>query len=342
MIASAIGVLCVLRQGQDIQRSADLLSKVRLGFLIPAFACGGAFVAGEAANLYLALRMVRSPIRGSEAFICALTGFFFSGITPGASGGQPMQLYQMRHFGISLPSGAAALLLELISAQTAITILGSIGFFFHLKEIQSVFPLLKWLAVGSVLLNGVRVFLMLSLLIKQDWTCRLYLFAARRLDGCRFLSPEKKTQRKCSVKRQLRDFRSCGRMIGEERCVLLKMLAVSSMQMVCFFSIPYFACCGMEVHGASYGSLLLMQAVLYSAVSVIPLPGAAGGSEVGFLLLFGALIPREAAAPVMLCSRGISFYLLMAFAALLLGSLYAVRTLSGNKRNQSCLKLIDK
>lgn len=192
------------------------------------------------------------------------------------------------------------------------------------------------------MLNGVLVFLMLSLLTKQDWTCRRYLFAARRLESCRFLSPEKKIQCKRSVKRQLRDFHSCGRMIGEQRSVLLKMLAVSGMQMVCFFSIPYFVCRGMEVHGDSFESLLLMQAVLYLAVSIIPLPGAAGVSEAGFLLLFGALLPRGAAAPVMLCSRGISFYLMMAFAALLLGSLHAVRMLSGNKWKQFCLKRIDK
>jgi uncharacterized membrane protein YbhN (UPF0104 family) len=52
-----------------------------------------------------------------------------------------------------------------------------------------------------------------------------------------------------------------------------------------------------------------MQAVLYTIVSGIPLPGAVGVSETAFLKIFGAVFGIELLRSGMLLTRGVSFYL---------------------------------
>ncbi|MFR7897973.1 lysylphosphatidylglycerol synthase domain-containing protein, partial [Turicibacter sanguinis] len=73
----------------------------------------------------------------------------------------------------------------------------------------------------------------------------------------------------------------------------------------------------------SYLKVLSLQAILYIAVSAIPLPGAVGVSEGGFVMLFATLFPKMLIDSAMLLSRGISFYLFVAISGLvvLLGHL---------------------
>lgn len=107
----------ILRES-SLTQIFDCLRTCSPSALAAAIGCMVVFVLCEAANLQRCLRLTgRSPQTCAEtvlsdskrARVCfskqalpyALTGFFFSGITPFASGGQPMQLYHMHKDGIS-------------------------------------------------------------------------------------------------------------------------------------------------------------------------------------------------------------------------------------------------
>ena len=98
----------ILRES-SLTQIFDCLRTCSPSALAAAIGCMVVFVLCEAANLQRCLRLTgRSPQTCAEtvlsdskrARVCfskqalpyALTGFFFSGITPFASGGQPMQL----------------------------------------------------------------------------------------------------------------------------------------------------------------------------------------------------------------------------------------------------------
>ena len=52
-----------------------------------------------------------------------------------------------------------------------------------------------------------------------------------------------------------------------------------------------------------------LQAMLYATVSGIPLPGAVGVSESGFMNIFKQIFTAETISGAMLINRGVSFYL---------------------------------
>ena len=71
-----------------------------------------------------------------------------------------------------------------------------------------------------------------------------------------------------------------------------------------------------------------MQAVLFISVSALPLPGAVGVSESGFMIIYKTLFPANILSSAMLISRGISFYLLILVSGLIISITY-LRNLDG-------------
>ena len=69
--------------------------------------------------------------------------------------------------------------------------------------------------------------------------------------------------------------------------------------------------------------MIALQAVLFLSVSSLPLPGAVGLSEGGFLLLYQTVFPAAVLPGAMLLSRSVSFYLFL----LLIGVFLAFRFL---------------
>ena len=56
---------------------------------------------------------------------------------------------------------------------------------------------------------------------------------------------------------------------------------------------------------------ILIQSTLYITGAALPLPGAVGIGEKGFLIFFKTLFPINLISSAMLLSRGISFYLMV-------------------------------
>lgn len=59
-----------------------------------------AFVAFEARSSHLILRALGTPQPYRRCYLYSSTGFFFSNITPSATGGQPAQIYYMNRDGV--------------------------------------------------------------------------------------------------------------------------------------------------------------------------------------------------------------------------------------------------
>ena len=85
-------------------------SRARPAWLLAAVLMMGLFFLCEAVNLGRGLELSGSRPGKRRLLFYALTGFFFSSITPSASGGQPMQLYYMHRDGISASRGVLALM----------------------------------------------------------------------------------------------------------------------------------------------------------------------------------------------------------------------------------------
>ena len=81
------------------------------------------------------------------------------------------------------------------------------------------------------------------------------------------------------------------------------------LQIVLYHSIPFFVYKSFGLNEYNVFQLFAMQAVLYTTVSGLPLPGAIGISETVFLGIYSKAFENGLLQSAMLLNRGISFYI---------------------------------
>jgi uncharacterized membrane protein YbhN (UPF0104 family) len=58
-------------------------------------------------------------------------------------------------------------------------------------------------------------------------------------------------------------------------------------------------------------SFFLLQWMVFVAMALVPTPGAAGGAEAAFLLVFGKIIPSAAVGPALAGWRFLTYYFML-------------------------------
>ena len=92
---------------------------------------------------------------------------------------------------------------------------------------------------------------------------------------------------------------------------LLVVLFVTFLQRCSVFVLTYMVYLGFGLEGSSAMKVILLQAAVYIAVDMLPLPGAQGITELMYQTVFVHVFTGAYLIPSMLVSRGINFYFLL-------------------------------
>lgn len=302
-------------------------SRARPAWLLAAVLMMGLFFLCEAVNLGRGLELSGSRPGKRRLLFYALTGFFFSSITPSASGGQPMQLYYMHRDGISASRGVLALMTELASFQTAAVLLaaGGAGLYFchgtaglsgSAGLIGSTDPVsgmglsdstgfsgcssIVWLFLAGVGLN-LLILTGLLLMLFSRRAVKCFLAAAFRL-------PRLSAAQRRKLLGSAAAWRRAAAALRKSPKTAVKLVSTSMVQLCGFCSVPWLIARSLSVEGLSLPLTAGTQAMLYVSVSSLPLPGAVGVTEGGFSVLFQGLFPSALLGCAMILSRLASFY----------------------------------
>lgn len=277
-----------------------------LRFVIPGFLCMLIFVNCEAANIRSLMRTFQKKIPFKRSLSYAFANFYFSAITPSASGGQPMQLYYMSRDGFGFAQSSFTLLA--VSAVYQITIMGygTIMVLSRLSYVQSQSSLIKLLLVFGILVNGICSGGILLVILRRSFVERITMGMIHILGKLHIV--KNMTRMEIKIEHLIEEYSRGGDYLKKYPRVLMKMVFLAVTQLTALFLIPYFACMAMGITAAGIGDFLAIQAILSLAVTAVPLPGSVGASEGTFLLLYAGILPAGTAFSAMLLSRAISFY----------------------------------
>ena len=119
-IFSAVFYLAVLAvtlyyvfNDKNLGEILSLLSEANLGDVAIAVCAVVAFILGESVVLRYLLGKLGVKVSFGHCSLFSFVGFFYSAITPSASGGQPMQVLYMRRDGI--PAGVSTVVLAIVT-----------------------------------------------------------------------------------------------------------------------------------------------------------------------------------------------------------------------------------
>ena len=142
------------------------------------------------------------------------------------------------------------------------------------------------------------------------------------------LFPHRAEQWRCWGEVQLTELHQCAAHYRKERSTPLKCFCTSFAQVAVYHSIPYWIALSLGVTGQSLWEMIALQSVLFLSVSSLPLPGAVGLSEGGFLIFFRGVFPATTLSAGMMLSRVVSFYCFLLLAGVFVATrtVYSFRT----------------
>ena len=300
--------------GIDRQALLVNLRRADKNYLYFAFFLALFSIFGEALNLKRLLGLLSYPTKLSKTFKYALTGFFFSSITPSATGGQPVQVYQMKKDGIKVGDSTSILLIQLLSYQLATILIGLISIILNFSTIDS--KIIRLLILSGLIINLLGFTLVYLAVFKQGIVERLL----KVLDGFLGLFLENKKRERFieKLEESIEDYRKTGEFFKDKKLDLFKILIVSMGQIISLFSISYFIYLALGARSNSYLDLLSLQSLVYLASSLIPIPGGLGIRERNFSVLYKRVYTRELLEASLVLTRFIDFYLLLILTFLLL------------------------
>lgn len=316
----------------DYIKSAIL--NINIKYITIGIICSLSFIICEGMNIRRSLRLMEYDIGFFKAIKYAIVGFFFSSITPSASGGQPMQVYYMHKDGIEISHSSLSLLMNLASFQFVTVSMCIIGYIISHKLLSNTLGSIKYLVLLGIILNTSALIFILTAIFSKKFITKIIDLIYFVLTKFKY----KKTEElKNTINTQVNEYKEGAVYFKENKSTVIKILLTTIVQITSFHSIPFWIYKGFNLSGYSLITIIMIQAVLYISVSALPLPGAVGVSESGFMIIYKTLFPIKLLSSAMIISRGISFYLLIMISGFIISIIYLI-----NIRGNDYIKVVRK
>ena len=293
----------IMLKDQDIFGIFNILKSAKIKFVVVGIICMFVFLSLEAFNLGRNLRNLNEKTSPIKNLKYAFIGFFFSSITPAASGGQPMQVYYMHKDNISVANSTLALLINLASMQIVTIGFALISVIFNYQYLT---PVLIVFFIIGLLLNFSALMLLIIAIFSRRMSRGLLHFTLKVLKFFKAKNIDEKRER---YEQELQKYQQSAVYIRNNKILIGRTLMVTLIQFTFYYSITYWVYRALGFNQYNIMQIITMQSVLFATVSGIPSPGAVGVSEGAFMEIFKKVYPKNMISSAVLLSRGINFYL---------------------------------
>ena len=301
----------------------EAIKYTNLWFILVAIIMASGNVLFEALNHYRTLNTLGEKVSPKQAIKYAIVGFFFSAITPAATGGQPVQIVYMHKDNIKYTNATISILLQSFAYLTMMALLGLFGYILNYDYISNLGFIEYFFFIG-ILVNSLIVAITLFAMFSKKASQRVINFIYKIF---KTINEKKANSFKRKIDKQLAEYHDSAKAIVNNRGLMIKTFLTSTCQLISYHSVGYFVYLALGVKNLGYITITSLQSFLYLSVSILPLPGTVGVNETGFSLLYNPIISKNFVDSAMLLSRGISFYLFV----IITGSILLV--LSIKKKN---------
>ena len=302
-------------RGENLTAVVKTIMGINHLYLIPATVCVVFFVFLESTVIHYMLSTLNIKIRRRNCLLYSGVGFFFSAITPSASGGQPMQIYYMNKDDVPVPVATIVLMVVTITYK-AVLIITAIGIIlFHPKFIyESMGPVIVFFYVGLFLSVSFCVAL-LTVVFHPVLARKIVLCLEHFLVKIHLL--KEKPARIKALYDSMQQYYSVASYLKTHIPVILKVQLVTFIQRFSLFAVTWFVFKAFGQSGIPFYKIILLQSVISISADMLPFPGGMGISENLFLIIFTGVFKGALLLPGMILSRGIAFYIQLIFCGIL-------------------------
>lgn len=307
IVLSVAVVFCIAFGNTELADAWDALRRLNPGWLAGIICCWAAFVFFDVLATWYCLHKQGFRIGLFRVMIINLIGLYYSNITPGASGGQPMQVNYMRRAGIPVANGTSAVTVRLIANQFMISLLSLLFLLFNRSFVYEQLAGAIWFVRVGWLINFAVVPVVLLAAFQRNWIRKLVgllisLLARLQLVRDRDAFTEKANGILDTYHTAVHDLlRSPAQLLLQCLFSGLSMLALTGSIVFVYYAF------GMS--GTPWYYVLTLSLLLFVSASYTPLPGASGAQEGGFLYYFRNIFTGGTVGLALLTWRFFTYYI---------------------------------
>lgn len=243
-----------------------------------------------------------------QGFINSYTAALFNNITPGASGGQFVQLFIFRKQGVAVPNAIGVLWLDFIIYQTVMAIFVLFLLIFKFMYFYTQYSQLFFVVIIGFFVNS-AVILFLIALVKFPWFYR-WLTTTGISIGSKLHFIKDKEQTKNMIDDQLTKFdREVVVLQHNKKMIIIVGISIV-LRLLIYYSVPSLAAVslGLKMTPDLWFNMLALCSFVSMINAFVPSPGSSGGTEATFILMFSTLFTSVQARSIMLIWRLFTFY----------------------------------
>lgn len=300
-------------RSQDISRTVEAVQKMSLGYLAAAFLLAVLFVSAEGCMIWYLLKGIGEQTRFTRCIGYSFIGFFFSGPTPSATGGQPMQLYYMKKDGNSLSASSVVLMSVAVVYKLVLVLIGIGIVLFWNAPLKGYLQKYYGLYFLGLFLNTALVLILLLVMFSPSVIRGIFYRAERIIVGLRLW--KESGARREKMEQFLAGYQGTVCFLKENKKMIGVILGGTFLQRFTVFVLTYVVYRGLGLSGTALPDIVFVQASVYIAVDMLPVPGAQGITEAMYICVFGGIFTGHYLAASMCITRGISFYTVMVIGA---------------------------
>lgn len=313
-ILMVLGFTCFvlwLMLKDNFNEVSEILLKAKLGWILVIVFVALGYQAMIGAILTVLTKLSKPDYRFRDGLINAMVASFFHGVTPSASGGQFAQVYIYKKQGVPISDSAGILWMDFILYQSTmvglVLILLILRFGYFYRNFSNLFIL--------VLLG----FLINSLVIVGLWIIakfpRIYtwLTTSGIMIGVKLRLIKNKEKTLNNINMQLERFGKETKRLQSHRPMIITVVFLNLGRLLLYYSIPYFCAqaLGIAIPMRMFIDVIALSSFVSMINAFIPIPGASGGTEATFVLMFSNLFGKIKATSCMILWRFASYYFIM-------------------------------
>ena len=314
-IFGTLGVVLLIGvNGEEMSGAVNALKSVApLWIALCAVAYGG-YVLMDALSVHYYLRKQGYPITVGYALYVAISGLYYSNITPGATGGQPMQVYYLTKRNVPIGIGTSALTVKFFSFQFMLAVYSTVLWIAYGPYVAACVGSNMWILIVGYVYNMFSVSLVVLMAINKRLVWAIIKLLVRI--GAKFRLCKHPEATLTKWEDVLDTFHSSVMSLREHPGELMVQLLIGGAQLIALMTVTFFIYKGFELTGASYGQIITMAMLLYVSAAYTPLPGASGAQEGVFALYFANIFPSGIRFMALLLWRFFTYYISLIIGAI--------------------------
>lgn len=233
---------------------------------------------------------------------------FFNGITPFSTGGQPMEVYMLTEHGISGSKATMIVLQNFIFYQIALVLFGLVAVLYNaIFHIFPNIPVLRELVLIGFVINTLVAIGILLISISEKFTAGVMNILIIFFEKIKIIKNKEETIKKWEGK--LEEFHECAKVLRTRKKLFVLGILYNLLSLGFLYIIPLFITYSMH----DFTSLNVFDTLTSSAYvllmgAFVPIPGASGGIEYGYMKFFGNFLSKTKTSATLVIWRFITYY----------------------------------